>query len=202
MVEEKVRSFFLNEVDGLEDNAGLMIIGSTNYLEKLDPSITKRPSRFDRKYHFTLPEHAQRVLYADYWRGKLAKNQHIDFPEGLSEAIATITSGLSFAYMKEIFISSLLSIVGAKRVGAKEPEGLNELDGEIDGESNRAYDRFRECVLWRTVRKQVQVIRHELGATEAESNDFKGEDKSSEEADGVKTLIKNFAGLLAKYNEA
>ena len=49
LVVEKVRSFFLNEVDGLEDNDGIMIIGSTNHLERLDPSITKRPSRFDRK---------------------------------------------------------------------------------------------------------------------------------------------------------
>lgn len=31
LVSENVRSFFLNEVDGLEGNDGIMIIGSTNY---------------------------------------------------------------------------------------------------------------------------------------------------------------------------
>ena len=62
MITEDTRSFFLNEVDGLESNDGIMMIGSTNYLEKLDAGITKRPSRFDRKYHSTSPplpnEHA------------------------------------------------------------------------------------------------------------------------------------------------
>lgn len=31
LVRESVRSFFLNEVDGLEGNDGIMMIGSTNY---------------------------------------------------------------------------------------------------------------------------------------------------------------------------
>ena len=31
LVTENVRSFFLNEVDGLEQNNGILIIGSTNY---------------------------------------------------------------------------------------------------------------------------------------------------------------------------
>ena len=80
LVTEKVRSFFLNEVDGLEDDDGLKIIGSTNYLGKLDPSITKRPSRFDRKYHFALPATAERILYCEFWRSKLEKNRKIDYP--------------------------------------------------------------------------------------------------------------------------
>lgn len=31
LVSDNVRSFFLNEVDGLEGNDGIMMIGSTNY---------------------------------------------------------------------------------------------------------------------------------------------------------------------------
>jgi len=52
LVKDEVRSYFLNEVDGLEDNNGILMIGSTNHLERLDPGISKRPSRFDRKYHY------------------------------------------------------------------------------------------------------------------------------------------------------
>lgn len=48
LIDDKVKSFFLNEVDGLEDNNGLMMLGSTNYLERLDAGISKRPGRFDR----------------------------------------------------------------------------------------------------------------------------------------------------------
>ncbi|KAL8752408.1 MAG: hypothetical protein Q9184_005743, partial [Pyrenodesmia sp. 2 TL-2023] len=63
LVGDNVRSLFLNEVDGLEGNDGIMMIGSTNYLDKLDPGISKRPSRFDRKYHFALPKREERKRY-------------------------------------------------------------------------------------------------------------------------------------------
>ena len=33
LVSDSVKSFFLNEVDGLEGNDGIMMIGSTNYCE-------------------------------------------------------------------------------------------------------------------------------------------------------------------------
>lgn len=46
LVHDDIRSYFLNEVDGLESNDGILMIGSTNHLDKLDPAIAKRPSRF------------------------------------------------------------------------------------------------------------------------------------------------------------
>lgn len=49
LINDKNRSFFLNQLDGLENNDGLLVIGTTNHFERLDPAITKRPSRFDRK---------------------------------------------------------------------------------------------------------------------------------------------------------
>ena len=57
LINDGNRSFFLNQLDGLENNDGLLVIGSTNHYDWLDPAITKRPSRFDRKlfvvfYHF------------------------------------------------------------------------------------------------------------------------------------------------------
>ncbi|KAL8936951.1 MAG: hypothetical protein Q9216_004666 [Gyalolechia sp. 2 TL-2023] len=83
LVRENVRSFFLNEVDGLEGNDGIMMIGSTNYLDQLDPGISKRPSRFDRKYHFALPALPERIQYCEFW---------------------------SFAYLQEAFVATLLSV--------------------------------------------------------------------------------------------
>ncbi|KFY13752.1 hypothetical protein V491_06303, partial [Pseudogymnoascus sp. VKM F-3775] len=48
LITKKSRAYFLNEVDGLESNDGICMIGSTNHLNTLDPAIAKRPSRFDR----------------------------------------------------------------------------------------------------------------------------------------------------------
>lgn len=49
LINDSNRSFFLNQLDGLEGNDGLLVIGTTNHFERLDPGLSTRPSRFDRK---------------------------------------------------------------------------------------------------------------------------------------------------------
>jgi len=49
LITDRNRSFFLNQLDGLSGNDGLLIIGTTNHFERLDPALSTRPSRFDRK---------------------------------------------------------------------------------------------------------------------------------------------------------
>jgi transitional endoplasmic reticulum ATPase len=49
LINEKNRSFFLNQLDGLENNDGILVIGTTNHLDHIDPALSTRPSRFDRK---------------------------------------------------------------------------------------------------------------------------------------------------------
>ncbi|TVY85701.1 putative ATPase YjoB, partial [Lachnellula willkommii] len=111
LVTPAVRSYFLNEVDGLESNHGILMIGSTNHLERLDPGIARRPSRFDRKYVFENPDEGEREAYSEYWRRKLRGNGDVVFPVGMSARVAGLTGGFSFAYMKEAFVAALLVIV-------------------------------------------------------------------------------------------
>ncbi len=42
IVSDDVRSYFLNEVDGLKANDGIFMVGSTNHLDRLDPGISVR----------------------------------------------------------------------------------------------------------------------------------------------------------------
>lgn len=49
LINNNNRSFFLNQLDGLESNDGLLVIGTTNHLNNIDPALRNRPSRFDRK---------------------------------------------------------------------------------------------------------------------------------------------------------
>jgi SpoVK/Ycf46/Vps4 family AAA+-type ATPase len=63
IVNSSTRSYFFNEVDGLENNDGILMIATTNHLDALDPGLSKRPSRFDRKYLFPLPSKGERSQY-------------------------------------------------------------------------------------------------------------------------------------------
>lgn len=49
LINDRNRSYFLNQLDGFEANDGIIVIGTTNHFERLDPAISTRPSRFDRK---------------------------------------------------------------------------------------------------------------------------------------------------------
>jgi SpoVK/Ycf46/Vps4 family AAA+-type ATPase len=68
IVTKQSRSYFFNEVDGLENNDGILMIATTNHLDELDPGLSKRPSRFDRKYLFPLPDKGERAQYGMEFR--------------------------------------------------------------------------------------------------------------------------------------
>lgn len=157
LVAKNLTSYFFNEVDGLESNDGIMLLATTNHLERLDPGLTKRPSRFDRKYKFPMPSKSERVLYCEFWRQKLRNNKSIDFPKRLGPAIAGITDGFSFAYMKEAFVATLLAIAGNDDDDEKQSDKHHDDDDDLD-----------DIVLWKEMKKQIQLLREDMDSRRTE----------------------------------
>jgi AAA+ superfamily predicted ATPase len=106
LVDDGNRSFFLNEIDGFAANTGIVILATTNHPEKIDPAILNRPSRFDRKYYFELPAVAERVAYINLWNNKLKEPMRLDDADVAK--LSEITEDFSFAYLKELFLSSMM----------------------------------------------------------------------------------------------
>ena len=159
LITNNLQSYFFNEVDGLENNNGILMIATTNHLDKLDGGIANRPSRFDRKYEFPVPSKKERVMYCDSWRRKL-EPKPIEFPAELSHRIAGITANFSFAYLKEAFVSSLLALVRAEIDG--DPPEL-ECAGDMRGSDNDG-DDIDDLPLWIEMQKQVKILRDEMDA--------------------------------------
>jgi hypothetical protein len=107
------RSFFLNELDGFAANTGVVALATTNHPERLDPAILDRPSRFDRKYHFDLPGPTERLAYVKLWASSLA--EALQPTEAGLERVAHRTEGFSFAYLKELFLSSMMRWIAAPK---------------------------------------------------------------------------------------
>lgn len=103
-VSHFLASFLLNELDGFAVNDGLLTIASTNHPERLDPSLLHRPSRFDRKYRFELPELDLRRRYLEAWSAKTISPVSA---EVLARA-AELSNGFTFAYLKEVGLSTLM----------------------------------------------------------------------------------------------
>ncbi|KAK3319445.1 P-loop containing nucleoside triphosphate hydrolase protein [Apodospora peruviana] len=162
IVADSVRSYFLNEVDGLKGNDGIFMIGSTNHLDRLDPGISKRPSRFDRKYLFPNPDVDQRIAYAKFWQEKLADNKDIDFPDELCKAIANITDKFSFAYIQEAFVAALLAIArgGTDGSGVVEDEDMDWVElAPPRKKRGGGGDDLKNNALWVEIQKQVAILR-------------------------------------------
>lgn len=109
------RSFFLNELDGFAGNDGILTLATTNHPERLDPAILDRPSRFDRKYPFDLPAEPERAAYIDLWNRTLEPELRLS--DGGMQAVAAATDGFSFAYLKELFVSSTMSWINRPEPG-------------------------------------------------------------------------------------
>lgn len=92
--------------DGFEQNHGLIVLATTNHPERIDPAIIDRPSRFDRKYHFNLPTLEERCSFLAIWQQRLAAE--ISWNSDQIESTGGATEGFSFAYLKELVISSVM----------------------------------------------------------------------------------------------
>ena len=133
LITEHNRSFFLNELDGFAANEGVVTIASTNHPDKLDPAIMARPSRFDRKYHFGLPAEPERLAFLELWAGQLGEAMR---PGAATLAgLAAATEGFSFAYLKELLVSSTIRWAERQQPGTMDaimPAQLTELRAQMN----------------------------------------------------------------------
>jgi hypothetical protein len=135
LIDEENRAFFLNELDGFASNAGIVTLATTNHPERLDPSIVDRPSRFDRKYHFELPGPDERRAYVSLWNRSLQPGLRLS-EAGVAE-VADGTEEFSFAYLKELFLSSIMQWINAQA-------DVQEAESGMDAVMKAQVDALRE----------------------------------------------------------
>lgn len=91
------RSSFLNTLDGATTKEGILLIGTTNYPERIDKALINRAGRFDRTFEIKLPNAELRSEYL-----------HI---RGMSDFISKVeikdivekTENFSYVQLNEIF---------------------------------------------------------------------------------------------------
>ena len=185
LVTEQLRSFFLNEVDGVEDNDGILIIGSTNHLDRLDTSITRRPSRFDRKFHFKAPGKQERALYAQYWQQKLQSNADIDFTDGVCQAVAESTEGFTFAYLKELFVQTLLMHItgqtGDNGEVTPEEQGTSETKRTGNSVDNSVSTDLQRNRFYQILHRRIKALSEDLEAVDGEAVEKEVQEDQKEE---------------------
>ncbi len=93
---EQTLNQMLVEMDGMEDNSGVVVIAATNRPDVLDPALL-RPGRFDRQITVSLPDRKGReAILAVH-----ARNKHLG-PDVDLEGIAKRTPGFSGADLENV----------------------------------------------------------------------------------------------------
>ena len=146
---EQTLNQLLTEMDGFDDNSGVIILAATNRPESLDPALT-RPGRFDRRVPVELPDLKGReeILKVHAKKIKLAEN--VDFG-----TVARMASGASGAELANIVNEAALRAV---RDGRKL---VTQADLEESIETVIAGYQKKNAIL--TDREKWIVSYHEIG---------------------------------------
>ena len=102
---EQTLNQLLTEMDGFEDNNGVIILAATNRPESLDPALT-RPGRFDRRVPVELPDLKGREEILKVHAKKIALAPDVDF-----NTVARMASGASGAELANIVNEAALRAV-------------------------------------------------------------------------------------------
>ena len=146
---EQTLNQLLTEMDGFQENIGVIILAATNRPETLDPALT-RPGRFDRRVPVELPDLAGREAILKVHAKKIKTADDVNF-----HTIARMASGASGAELANIINEAALRAVRNNRTV------VNESDLEESIETVIAGYQKKNAVLSDSEKKVVAY--HEIG---------------------------------------
>ena len=124
---EQTLNQLLTEMDGFEENTGVMILAATNRPESLDPALT-RPGRFDRRVPVELPDLQGREAILKVHAQKIKTAEDVDF-----HTIARMAAGASGAELANIINEAALRAVRGNRVVVTEADLEESIEVVIAG---------------------------------------------------------------------
>lgn len=146
---EQTLNQLLTEMDGFEDNTGVIILAATNRPESLDPALT-RPGRFDRQVPVGLPDLQGREAILKVHAAKIKHAPNIDFNK-----VARMASGASGAELANIVNEAALRAVRDHRKFATEEDMEASIEVVIAG-----YEK-KHAIL--SDKERCVVSYHEIG---------------------------------------
>ena len=146
---EQTLNQLLTEMDGFQENIGVIILAATNRPETLDPALP-RPGRFDRRVPVELPDLAGREAILKVHAKKIKTADDVNF-----HTIARMASGASGAELANIINEAALRAVRNNRTV------VNESDLEESIETVIAGYQKKNAVLSDSEKKVVAY--HEIG---------------------------------------
>ena len=146
---EQTLNQLLTEMDGFDDNNGVIILAATNRPESLDPALT-RPGRFDRRVPVELPDLVGREAILKVHAKKIKTADDVNF-----HTIARMASGASGAELANMINEAALRAVRNNRTVVTEADLEESIEVVIAGYQKKS------AVL--SDKEKKTVAYHEIG---------------------------------------
>ena len=115
----------LNEMDGLDDDADVVFLLTTNRADLLEPALAARPGRVDQAVHIDLPDRDARRRLVEVYRAGL------DLDTARLDDVLDRTDGVTASFLKELMRRS--AVIAADRDGRDGDGALRVTADDLDG---------------------------------------------------------------------
>lgn len=129
---EQTLNQLLSEMDGFEENSGVIVLASTNRPDSLDRALL-RPGRFDRRVPVELPDQGGREAILKIHAAKVKTEGAIDLA-----AIARITPGASGADLANVVNEAALCAVRNGRRAVVQQDLEDSVDVALAGKQRKS----------------------------------------------------------------
>jgi hypothetical protein len=116
----------LNEMDGLDDDADVVFLLTTNRADLLEPALASRPGRVDQAVHIDLPDRQARRQLIDLYRGTL------DVDLSRIDDILDQTDGVTASFLKELLRRAAVVAAESGRRGTKLRVSADHVDQALE----------------------------------------------------------------------
>ena len=129
---EQTLNQLLTEMDGFDNNKGIVVLGATNRPDTLDPALT-RPGRFDRRIPVELPDLVGREAILKLHANDVKMEPGVDL-----DVIARATPGASGADLANIINEAALRAVRMGRTRVSQDDVEESVEVVIAGEKRKS----------------------------------------------------------------
>jgi hypothetical protein len=142
----------LNEMDGLDEDADVVFLLTTNRADLLEDALASRPGRVDQAVHIDLPDRQARRRLVELYRRTL------ELDESRLDSVLDRTEGVTASFLKELLRRA--AVVAADRDSAADaPNGVHVSADDLDAALDDLLDT------------RNRMTRRALGLDEAEASD-------------------------------
>jgi len=122
----------LNEMDGLDEDADVVFLLTTNRADLLEPALASRPGRVDQAVHIQLPDRESRRQLVELYRGSL------DIDLSRRDTVLDRTDGVTASFLKELLRRA--AVVAADREEQTSEAGLHVTADDLDSALDELLD--------------------------------------------------------------